>query len=1799
MCFAANQRFLLRAIGSQFSHLLQKFILFTLILPAATEIVQADSVVVFNEIMYHPLTNETKFEWLELHNQMAVNVDLSNWSIDGGVHYTFLEGTIIPSRGYLLVALSPADLKVASGQTNVVGPFTGRLSNSGDTLQLFNNNHRLMDEIAYGVDGDWPVGADGAGVSLSKRDEDSASGLAINWTVSPLVGGTPGRRNFAISPVEITNSTPVLIESSWRFNTAGASSDSAWTQFNFDDSTWTSGQGIFQTGNVIPPSGAPENIPSIFSTGINDKRTVSAPGSPDLHYQLTQSAQTTTPPPPLPATVIENHPAWLANDTASSWIGVLNPGSLNVAAGAYNYQTTFSLDGFDPTSVALKINMASDNRVTDVRINGVSLELSYVGFNSLSGDFNITNGFHSGSNTLDFLTFNDSTSANPAGFRARVTGIGRRQFPVHTFLPTGSASYRFRTEFSIPGQPSQTALQLDSVVADGAVFYLNGTEVLRINMPSGPITPQTAALSTITNPPYAGPFTLPGNSLIAGANVLAVEVHQGPGGSKSLLFGADLLVITTNVLVPPPMTLALNEISAATNSDFSIELMNYGSFALNLEGCVLVQRGSSTNGEYIFPAKSLPPNGFLQLNGDILGFSVSGGDLLFLYAPGKASVLDGVVMKSKARGRLPDGTGPWWFPAVATPGSSNSFRLSQDVVINEVMYDPPVQNGSDTWIELYNRGASLVDLSGWRLSKDVVFDFPAGTTIPSDGYLVIAKDAGSMGTNYPGIAIAGSFTGNLKHKGGHLLLTDAIGNPANELIYFDGKPWPDYASGGGSSLELRDPGADNSKPESWAASIETARSNWSNYTYRAVAQNLIGPTLWNEFVMGLLDSGECLIDDLSVIESPSGTPIQLLQNGNFETGLTAWRLLGSHSQSRIEIDPDNSANHVLHLISTAATGHIHDHLETTYASGRTVTDGKEYQISFRGKWLAGNNRLNTRLYFNRVAKTSALPMPSIHGTPGRRNSTYISNSGPTFRGLIHSPIVPKSSDPVSINVSARDPQGIRDVTLWWSLNGAAWKTVPMMPGSLKDSSNYTGYTTILPSQPTGSIIQFFVQAADNLGAISFYPAGGTNSRALYKVDDNSAIMPQLNRFRLLMTAKDAQQLHALTNVMSSDLKGATVVYNDQQVFYDAGIHLQSSERGRSDTERVGFSLKFHPDALFRGVQNTVTLDRSGGYSGRTGKQGEILLWQAVNHAGGIFGLDCDLVQVLAPRSQENSPAMMRMSAFDGDYWDNQFRNGGNGNMYTLELIYYPLTTATGSPQAPKLPQPDDVINVEMKNWGDNQEYYRWILLQENHADADDYSQIIALNKAFSLSGSALETQTSQLMDSDEWMRTLAFKAFTGDGDTFTYGLNHNWKIYFRPEDGKALGVLWDMDFAFAQSVDYAFPGSGSANTYKITLLPNNYRRFYNHLLDIMTTTVNSKYLGPWAAHYSGLLGQDWSSAVSYLQQRAAFIRAKIPLSTPFAITSNGGKDFSSATNLIVLAGTAPLTIKEIQVNSLNYPIRWTSLTNWSLTIRLPAYTNLLAVQGIDNYGKGLTNALVSIVVTNLGSIALQPVVINEWMADNAAPGGFIDPADGHYSDWIELYNPNPSPVNLSGYFLSDALAQPRKWMIPTNTALAANSFLLIWADGQTNLNGSGSADLHANFKLSKTGSTLALFNPDGTVQHIVNFGLQTANVSQGFLPDGNTNSMIFMDNWTPGSANKGDAPDSPNIGFFAIQSDGSISLLATVISGRTYQVQFKNNLNDATWTPLGNNRTASGKTITVVDPVSDEQERFYRVILLQ
>ena len=428
-----------------------------------------------------------------------------------------------------------------------------------------------------------------------------------------------------------------------------------------------------------------------------------------------------------------------------------------------------------------------------------------------------------------------------------------------------------------------------------------------------------------------------------------------------------------------------------------------------------------------------------------------------------------------------------------------------------------------------------------------------------------------------------------------LALRDAHRNPADEVHYYDGRPWPTYADGGGSSLELRSPDADNSRAEAWASSDETDKAPWRTYSYRAISVPGPGtndPVVWDEMILGLLDAGEILLDDISVVEDPDGAAIELIQDGEFNNGLSRYRVQGNHGihglTSVIE-DPTNpgSGDMVMHLVATGASEHMHNHVETTFANGQSLDDGTVYEVSYRAKWLAGSTQLNTRMYFNRLPKTTILENATQNGTPGRQNSRFETNVGPTYAAMHHHPSVPDAGEAVTVSIDASDTDGVASMLLWYSVDGGVWNSAAMQ---VTPAETYEGS---IPGQAARSVVQFYVEGTDGAGAVSTFPAAGQDARALYKVDDGLASSGPHHNFRIIMSAEDiALQLQEHATVSNHGM-GATVILNEQDVYYDVQVRLKGSGFSRAGGAR-GYNIRFHADDLFRGVHDVIAVDRNGG-----------------------------------------------------------------------------------------------------------------------------------------------------------------------------------------------------------------------------------------------------------------------------------------------------------------------------------------------------------------------------------------------------------------------------------------------------------------------------------------------------------------------------------------------------------------------------------------------------------------------------
>jgi hypothetical protein len=159
-----------------------------------------------------------------------------------------------------------------------------------------------------------------------------------------------------------------------------------------------------------------------------------------------------------------------------------------------------------------------------------------------------------------------------------------------TALPLGPTTYYFRNTFQFGDDPAQTQLKLDLAVDDGAVFYLNGSEVYRHNMPGGTVSYSTLAATQVGDAPLLTGIVLSATNLVRGTNVLAVEVHQAIASDAGMAFGAGLTaeVFSSGTTRSPqdfdPGGVVFNEITAASTNGFQIELKNTGTGSVDVAG---------------------------------------------------------------------------------------------------------------------------------------------------------------------------------------------------------------------------------------------------------------------------------------------------------------------------------------------------------------------------------------------------------------------------------------------------------------------------------------------------------------------------------------------------------------------------------------------------------------------------------------------------------------------------------------------------------------------------------------------------------------------------------------------------------------------------------------------------------------------------------------------------------------------------------------------------------------------------------------------------------------------------------------------------------------------------------------------------------------------------------------------------------------------------------------------------------------------------------------------------------------
>ncbi len=148
------------------------------------------------------------------------------------------------------------------------------------------------------------------------------------------------------------------------------------------------------------------------------------------------------------------------------------------------------------------------------------------------------------------------------------------------------------------------------------------------------------------------------------------------------------------------------------------------------------------------------------------------------------------------------------------------------IIISEIMYHPCEPGGTEAleYIELFNSEPVAEDLSGYRISGAVDYEFPAHAMIAGRSFLVVAREPAALAGASALTGVLGPWDQSLPNDGGTVQLRNRAGALLLEVEYSDRPPWPAAADGAGHSLVLARPDYGERSVEAWSVSAQVGGS---------------------------------------------------------------------------------------------------------------------------------------------------------------------------------------------------------------------------------------------------------------------------------------------------------------------------------------------------------------------------------------------------------------------------------------------------------------------------------------------------------------------------------------------------------------------------------------------------------------------------------------------------------------------------------------------------------------------------------------------------------------------------------------------------------------------------------------------------------------------------------------------------------------------------------------------------------------------------------------------------------------
>jgi regulation of enolase protein 1 (concanavalin A-like superfamily) len=1125
----------------------------------------------------------------------------------------------------------------------------------------------------------------------------------------------------------------------------------------------------------------------------------------------------------------------------------------------------------------------------------------------------------------------------------------------------------------------------------------------------------------------------------------------------------------------PLRNVVINEFLAHTDPpDYDyIELYNHSTNSADISGCILTDN-PDTNKFVIPPGTIIPPRGFVFYSETNMNFRLDAtGETIYFFKPDRSRVLDAVQFGAQqngvATGRKPDGANDFYRLTAKTPGAANAPILPGDIVINELMYDPISGDDDDQYVELYNRGTNTINLGGWQLTGGVSFTFPTNVPLATNSFMVVARNLTNLFAKYPnlnGTNSVGNFSSKLAHNGEYLALTmpaehhitngiggtitNIINIAVNDLTYGIGGRWGQWSSGGGSSLELTDPNSNNRLAANWADSDETQKSVWTNIEYTGVLDNGANYDASIDYAqIGLLDVGECLVDNIEVNYNGSN----YVANGTFEGGTSAWTFQGDHSRSSLE-NTGYLSGHSLHIRSSDGIWTGVNSCEMAL-NANSLGAGQTATLRFKARWLHGWPEPLMRLNGNWLEATGTMPVPANLGTPGLPNSQRVANAGPAIYNVKHNPPLPAASQAAVVTAQVHDPNGIQNLTLNYRIDPSAGYTSIAMKDDGTGGDTIAGdgvFSATISGQVANTVVAFYVSATDSNAVATRFPTirAGNNEpvRECLVLFGDGNPGGSFATYHFWLTQANINRWANLSDLSNEMTDGALVTGN--RIIYNVQGRFAGSPYHQGFNTPVGnlchYKWQLNDDDQFLGVTSLNRLHQPGNGAGDDGSLQREQIANSFMRAVGVPWLNRRLVAVYVNGNRRGT-LMEDAQTPDSDGVKEHFPNDPEGWLYKMQPWFEFGPAPTGSSIPFNNAAWCALNNYTTTGSVKKTARYRYNFeVRRTPVSANDFTNVFSLVDAACNPGSpSFVANLEDVASMENWMRVFAANHAAGNWDSFGAQNAQNLFGYIGAQGTKYTLMMFDLNIVIGngswgpgQNL-FAVNGAdqGLANIYNNLTFRRMYWRALGELVNGPLNLANSAPLIE--AKYNALAANGLNvenpkpNIEPWLSQAQSSIASQLAAVNTSNFSVNSGVTISN--NVAYITGTAPVNVAAIWINGRAYPLTWTSLTTWIVAVPLVAGTNQFSVIGVNmnnQFIAGASNS-VSVVYGGTNVSPIGRIVINEIMYAPSVTG----------AEFVELYNTSANTAfDLSGWQF-----QGLSYTFPGGSIIGPTNYLVLAANG--------------------------------------------------------------------------------------------------------------------------------------------------------